>query len=79
MRDQAIIDSSMSNDDVISRYSNAVNSGLLKIFSKMGISTLQSYQGAQIFEALGINSDVVKKYFTGTVTRIEGLSLDGIA
>ncbi|WP_406608720.1 glutamate synthase large subunit [Agarivorans sp. JK6] len=79
MRDQAIIESSLSNDEVVERYTKAVNSGLLKIFSKMGISTLQSYQGAQIFEALGINSEVVKKYFTGTVTRIEGLSLDGIA
>ncbi len=60
-------------------YRKAVNGGLLKIFSKMGISTLQSYQGAQIFEALGISKAVVDKYFTGTVTRIQGLTLDEIA
>ena len=60
-------------------YRKGVNMGLLKIFSKMGISTLQSYHGAQIFEALGISKAVVDKYFTGTVTRIQGLSLDDIA
>ncbi|RKF19706.1 glutamate synthase large subunit [Alginatibacterium sediminis] len=79
MRDQAIIDSSLSNEQVIQAYSKAVNGGLLKIFSKMGISTLQSYQGAQIFEALGIEQSVVDRYFTGTVTRIGGLGLNGIA
>ena len=45
----------------------------------MGISTLQSYQGAQIFEILGLNKEVVDKYFTGAVSRIEGVNLDGIA
>ncbi|MFZ9589733.1 MAG: glutamate synthase large subunit, partial [Chitinophagaceae bacterium] len=60
-------------------YIKAVNEGLLKVFSKMGISTLQSYQGAQIFEIIGINQDVVNKYFTGAVSRIEGLGLDEIA
>ncbi|MFN3404473.1 MAG: glutamate synthase large subunit [Cytophagaceae bacterium] len=60
-------------------YIKAVNEGLLKVFSKMGISTLQSYQGAQIFEALGISKEVIDKYFTNTVSRIGGLTLDGIA
>ncbi len=60
-------------------YIKAVNEGLLKVFSKMGISTLQSYQGAQIFEIIGLNQDVVNKYFTGAVSRIEGLGLDEIA
>src|SRR5690606_25064132 len=50
-----------------------------KILSKMGISTLQSYQGSQIFEALGIASGVIDKSFTGTISRIEGISFDGIA
>ena len=50
--------------------------GLLKVFSKMGISTLQSYRGAQIFEAIGLNRVIVDKYFTGTVSRIEGVGLD---
>jgi glutamate synthase (NADPH) large chain len=60
-------------------YIKAVNDGLLKVFSKMGISTLQSYQGAQIFEIIGLNHDVVSKYFTGAVSRIEGMGLDEIA
>lgn len=54
----------------------AVSKGLYKIFSKMGISTLQSYCGAQIFEAVGLDSEIVEKYFTGTPTKIEGLSLE---
>ena len=60
-------------------YTKAVNDGLLKVFSKMGISTLQSYQGAQIFEIVGINRSVVDTYFTGSISRIEGLGLDEIA
>ncbi|MCB1176658.1 MAG: glutamate synthase large subunit, partial [Leptospiraceae bacterium] len=54
----------------------AIGKGLFKIFSKMGISTLQSYCGAQIFEAVGLDSELVNHYFTGTNTRIEGLSLE---
>ena len=53
----------------------AMNKGLLKVMSKMGISTLQSYRGAQIFEAIGLSSEVVKNYFTGTPSRIEGVGL----
>ncbi len=60
-------------------YVKAVNEGLLKVFSKMGISTLQSYQGAQIFEIIGLNHSVVDKYFTGAISRIEGMGLDEIA
>jgi glutamate synthase (NADPH) large chain len=60
-------------------YIKAVNEGLLKVFSKMGISTLQSYQGAQIFEIIGLNHYVVDKYFTGATSRIEGMGLDEIA
>jgi glutamate synthase (NADPH) large chain len=60
-------------------YIKAVNGELLKIFSKMGISTLQSYQGAMIFECLGINKSVVDRYFTGTVSRIGGMGLAEIA
>ena len=48
---------------------------MLKVFSKMGISTLQSYQGAQIFEIIGLNKSVVDKYFTGATSRIEGMGL----
>ncbi len=60
-------------------YIKGIGYGLRKIFSKMGISTLQSYQGAQIFEALGISTPVIDKCFAGTVSRIEGLTFDGIA
>ncbi|MDY2627253.1 MAG: glutamate synthase large subunit [Lachnospiraceae bacterium] len=62
----------------IDDYNNAVLHGIVKTASKMGISTIQSYQGSKIFEAIGINSDVINKYFTGTVSRIEGISLKDI-
>ncbi len=70
---------SLTEDELKKNYIKAVNDGLLKVFSKMGISTLQSYQGAQIFEILGLNKDVVNKYFTGATSRIEGMGLDEIA
>ncbi len=60
-------------------YIKAIGKGLLKVFSKMGISTLQSYCSAQIFEAVGLSSAFVKKYFTGTPTRIEGAGAVEIA
>lgn len=60
------------------RYIKAVTKGIVKIMSKMGISTMQSYQGAQIFEALGISEEVVNKFFTGTVTRIGGINIKHI-
>ena len=59
-------------------YDLAVLHGIVKIASKMGISTIQSYQGSQIFEAIGISSDVIEKYFTGTVSRVGGITLDDI-
>jgi glutamate synthase (NADPH/NADH) large chain len=59
-------------------YKKAVDKGILKILSKMGISTLQSYRGAQIFEALGLHKDVIDTYFPGTVSRIGGVGLDEI-
>lgn len=66
-------------DTLKKNYIKAVNEGLLKVFSKMGISTLQSYQGAQIFEIIGLNKKVVDTYFTGATSRIEGMGLDEIA
>jgi len=66
----------MDYKTVKKNYVKAVSKGLFKIFSKMGISTLQSYCGAQIFEAIGLDSEIVEKYFTGTPTRIEGLSIE---
>jgi len=60
-------------------YIKAVDKGLLKVMSKMGISTIGSYLGAQIYEALGVSKEVVDKYFTGTVSRIEGIGLKEIS
>jgi glutamate synthase (NADPH) large chain len=57
----------------------AIKKGLLKTFSKMGISTLQSYQGAQVFEAIGLNKDLIDAYFSGTASRIEGVGLSVLA
>ena len=61
------------------RYIKAINKGMLKVFSKMGISTLRSYCGAQIFEAVGLDHHVIERYFTGTVSRIAGASLETLA
>ena len=63
----------------VADYDNAVLQGIVKIASKMGISTLQSYQGSQIFEAMGISQEVIDAYFTGTVSRIGGITLADIA
>ncbi|MEO8331131.1 MAG: glutamate synthase central domain-containing protein, partial [Gallionella sp.] len=61
------------------RYIKAINKGLMKVMSKMGISTYQSYCGAQIFEAIGLNAGFVAEYFTGTATQIEGIGLSEVA
>ncbi|PYN75981.1 MAG: glutamate synthase large subunit [Candidatus Rokuibacteriota bacterium] len=63
----------------VKNYIKALNKGILKVMAKMGISTLQSYTGAQIFEAIGLNGDLVHRYFTGTVSRISGIGLGVIA
>ncbi|HEX2921308.1 MAG TPA: glutamate synthase large subunit [Bacteroidales bacterium] len=60
-------------------YINSVNKGLLKIMSKMGISTLRSYRSSQIFEAVGIGNEVIEKYFKGTVSRLSGIGIEEIA
>ena len=69
----------VSEGKALTNYIDAINYGLLKILSKMGISTLQAYQGAQIFEAIGLNKDVVDHSFAGTISRLEGIGYDGIA
>ena len=69
----------LESKKLVKNYIKAVNEGLLKVFSKMGISTLQSYQGAQIFEIIGLNKSVVDQYFTGATSRIEGMGIDEIA
>ena len=76
-----LIDNHMLDKDyyaAVEDYNHAVLSGIVKIASKMGISTIQSYQGSQIFEAVGISKEVIDKYFTGTVSRIGGITLEDI-
>ena len=76
-----LIDSGMLDKDyyaAVDDYNHAVLSGIVKIASKMGISTIQSYQGAQIFEAIGIDEGVINKYFTNTVSRVGGITLEDI-
>src|SRR6266403_1782358 len=63
----------------VKNYIKALNKGILKVMAKMGISTLQSYCGAQIFEAIGLHRDVVDTYFTGTASRVSGIGIDVIA
>ena len=73
------LETELDAEQLKKNYVKAVSDGLLKVFSKMGISTLQSYQGAQIMEIIGLNKEVVDKYFTGATSRIEGMGLDEIA
>ena len=76
-----LIDNNMLDKDyyaAVDDYNNAVLHGIVKIASKMGISTIQSYQGSKIFEAIGIDSDVIDKYFAGTVSRVGGIILKDI-
>src|SRR5690606_531216 len=79
MKEIGQLKTALTWEDLKKNYVKAVCNGLLKIFSKMGISTLQSYHGAQIFEILGIDSSVVDQYFCGAVSRIGGLGLDDLA
>src|SRR6184192_3248328 len=66
-------------EDAVAHYIKAIDKGVLKVMTKMGISTLHSYRGAQIFEAVGLNAEVVERYFTWTASRIEGVGLEVIA
>src|ERR1700748_1293321 len=70
---------SLDDYEIVKRYIKSIGKGLLKVMSKMGISTYQSYCGAQIFDAVGLKADFVAKYFAGTHTRIEGVGLAEIA
>ncbi len=71
--------SNITREIAVKNYIKAVSKGLLKVSSKMGISTLQSYRGAQVFEAIGLNKDLISQYFTGTASRIEGVGLGVLA
>ena len=79
MHKQGEFPKEVSEDEVVYRYIKAVGKGILKVMSKMGISTYQSYCGAQIFDAVGLSSEFVDKFFFGTATTIEGVGLAEIA
>jgi glutamate synthase (NADPH/NADH) large chain len=78
LQEKKFFDSEYKTEKLIDTYNKAIGKGLLKIMSKIGISTFQSYQGAQIFEALGIHKSVIEKCFAGTVSRIQGIGFDEI-
>jgi glutamate synthase (NADPH) large chain len=69
----------LDDKEIVKRYIKSIDKGLLKVMSKMGISTYQSYCGAQIFDAVGLKSEFVNTYFTGTATRIEGVGVEEVA
>src|SRR5207249_973344 len=69
----------ITHEHAVLNYIHALNKGILKVMSKMGISTLQSYCGAQVFEAVGLDRSFVDKYFTRTASRIGGVGIDVIA
>ena len=78
---EELIEDGLLNKDyyaAVEDYDHAIHKGIIKIASKMGISTIRSYQGSKIFEAIGISDKVIDEYFTGTVSRIGGITLDDI-
>jgi len=77
MRDQ--LPEKISEKEIVKRYIKSIDKGMLKVMSKMGISTYQSYCGAQIFDAVGLKGDFVKRFFFGTASQIEGVGLSEIA
>ncbi|KAI9747854.1 MAG: glutamate synthase [NADH] [Lichina confinis] len=79
MNREKLIRKSLPDEAVVHNYQSSCNGGILKVMSKMGISTLQSYKGAQIFEALGVDDSVVERCFAGTATRICGITFELIA
>lgn len=79
MNEQGLLKVSLPSDKIIKNYKDSIDAGILKVMSKMGISTLASYKGAQIFEALGIDNSVVDRCFAGTASRIKGITFEYIA
>ncbi|MBT3698858.1 MAG: glutamate synthase large subunit, partial [Methylococcales bacterium] len=79
-RRDGLLDNDLADDNtVVETYRKAVGKGMLKVMAKMGISTLQSYKGGQIFEAVGLRDDVIERCFKGTASRIQGVDFDVIA
>ena len=73
------MDGDWTKEKIIAAYRLAVANGMLKVLAKMGISTLQSYKGAQIFEAVGLTDEVIAKCFTGTPSRVSGVGFTVLA
>ena len=78
-REEGELDAEWTDAKIVAAYRKGIAKGMLKVMAKMGISTLQSYKGAQIFEAVGLNHDVIDKCFVGTASRIKGIGLNVIA
>src|SRR6202046_61463 len=79
LKRRGLLPEKITADYAEKNFIKAINKGLLKTFSKMGISTLQSYRGAQVFEAVGLNDSLIESYFPGTASRIEGIGLGVLA
>lgn len=79
LRDQGILDTAFTDEVIYQNYAQAMQTGISKVMAKMGISTLQSYKGAQIFEAVGLAEDAIDKAFKGTPSRIGGVNLEMLA
>jgi len=79
LADRSLLPRDLTRDEAEQRIVKAIGKGLMKTISKMGISTIQSYCGAQIFEAVGLNQDVIDHHFTGTASRIGGVGMDEIS
>lgn len=75
LRDEGVIDAATSDDQIYQAYAEAIETGISKVMAKMGISTLQSYKSAQIFEAVGLGADVIDKCFRGTQSRLGGVTM----
>ncbi|QDT12299.1 glutamate synthase large subunit [Planctomycetes bacterium K23_9] len=78
-RRDGLMDPALDDEKIVAAYRKGVAKGMLKVMAKMGISTLQSYKGAQIFEALGLKDEIIEKCFVGTASRIQGVSFDVVA
>ena len=77
--DEGLMSEGLTHEEAVAHYLKAVKKGVVKIMSKMGISTIQSYRGAQIFEAIGLSEQLIDRYFTYTTSRIGGISVEEIA
>ncbi|GAA5871202.1 hypothetical protein JCM1840_000141 [Sporobolomyces johnsonii] len=79
LRREGLLKGALTEEQVVENYKTATNNGILKVMSKMGISTLSSYKGAQIFEALGLSEEVIEKCFVGTASRVSGATFEMLA